>query len=300
MTSFATAVAKDVTVEAEDNYPAPYTMSPAEARHNAIEYVRFVALRQAFGEIMGSENTIIDTHNGDETQTFAYSRSESETNGEWIKDLIDPVIVSETQDKFGTMYRVRVKGLARRIEHIPIDIDCRLLCNGTDKDRDRLRGGEYYDGDNFYVYFSSPEAGYLAIYIEDDDDYSNATMQAILPYDGQNVKAYPIAADSEYVFFSLANAEESVVDYAGGLKMYARKKVDINRVHIIFSPNEFSRSSTEENRRAERTARIAGEEVNLMPRETTYKNFKKWLSKARKRDPRMQYRKIPFYIKKHS
>ncbi|MDE6582323.1 MAG: hypothetical protein K2K47_07340, partial [Duncaniella sp.] len=288
------AEGKVVVVEGEAEILAPPYMTPAEAKALAIEKARVDALRKAFGVAIGVQNHIITTDDGDRSETQAFSLSQSETNGDWIDDIDIKDSVNHTEA--GDYYKAHVKGHARRIEHQPIDIDVRLLCNGVDKDRDVLRADEYHNGDDFYLYFNSPVGGWLTVYIADDDEAN--TMQAILPYIGQKEKAYRIEPDKDYIFFSRPKAEESVLEYAGGMKMYARKRVDFNCVYVIFSPNEFSRSSTSENRSAEQSVDINGRKINLMPRETTYKKFHKWLGETRRKDSKMQVMKIPIKIKK--
>lgn len=296
LTSFSANAGDDVRLNGEVEYHAPNTMSPAEARERAIEHARIELLRKEFGVAIGSQNILVDKTENTNTETKAFSLSETDTNGEWIKDLDDPEIISETPDKYGRTYRIKVNGLARKIEHQPIDIDVRFLCNGCDKNRDLIRNNTYYEGDNFYVYFNSPVGGWLTIYLCDDDP--DMTMQAILPYDGQREKAYRIEPDKEYVFFSRDHAEPQYSDFAGGLKMYARKAIDVNVVYIIFSPNEFSRSSTNYNSTAEISTRVGNENINLMPRETDFKHFNKWLGKSRKKDPQMQVRKQIISVQK--
>lgn len=288
--------AEEVKLRGVVEYCAPNTMTPAEARERAIENARIELLRKEFGVAVGSHNIFVDREDSNNSESVALILSETDTNGEWIKDLRDPEIVSETQDKFGRVYQVSIEGLARKVEHQPIDLDVRLLCNGFDKNRDLLRGNTYYEGDNFYLYFSSPVGGWLTVYLCDDDP--EMTMQAILPYDGQYESAYKIEPDKEYIFFSKQYAEPKYTDVAGGLKMYARKDVDVNIVYVVFSPNEFSRSATVQNRSAEINVRVGDKSVNLMPRETNFGRFNKWLGKNRTKDPQMQVKKFMISVRK--
>ncbi|MDE7410908.1 MAG: hypothetical protein K2M94_02600 [Paramuribaculum sp.] len=296
MSSFPVLAGNDdiITLKGEIECTVSDYLTPAEAKLKAIEYARIKLLKDAFGVQHGSSNIMVDRQEGGHTETSILTVSQTDTNGEWIRDLKEPEIVSEKSTKYGMLYSVKVKGEARRIEHQKIDLDVRLLCNGCDRDRNLLRGFEYYDGDNFYVYFNSPVSGWLTIYLQDDD--SKNTMQAILPYEGQQEGAYRIEADKEYVFFSRQHAEPQYVDIAGGLKMYARKKLDLNVVYIVFSPNEFSKANTKENKTSEKNIRIEGQNVNLMPRETDFKKFNEWMGKVRKKDSQMQVYKFPIKI----
>lgn len=271
---------------------SPDTESPQEALRKAILEARIDALKKAFGTVLTENTTIIsDTHEG-QTSNTAHSLSESQVNGVWIKDLEEPTFTVEAVEN-GNVYHVKVYGEAR--EHYnKIDIDCRLLCNGTDPDKDRLRGDIFYEGDEMYVYFTSPVDGWLSIYLIDDD--SERTTQCLVPYDNQKDTAYPIIANREYVFFSKRTAEPQYVDFVTRMIVEARKRVDINDMYIIFSPNEFSQASSTSYKHSRHDTNEEDIISELMPRETTYKRFNKWLCERRRQDADLQQIPITFSI----
>lgn len=278
-----------VKVNGEERYFAPANVTDAAARRIAVEKARNEAIRLAFGTFTGEQNTIVSN----EGKSRGFSETTSEVMGVWIEDIGDPfadVSIKSTPD--GTVYTAKVEGYARPLERAPIDLDIRLLVNGTDKNRNRLHGDTYYEGDEFYVYFKSPVAGNLVIYLGDDDE--DLTMQCMLPYDGQKEGAYHVEADTEYVFFSKQTAEPQMIDFATRMIMYCRKPVDTNTVNIIFSPNEISKANTSANR----TAEVRYEGINLMPRETKYKDYNKWLGKLRNHDLSAQIYSELIFIKK--
>lgn len=285
-----TISARDIRkISGEAHYHSPFTESPADARKKAILEAQIDALNIAFGVAVSERTMSIADMNDGHTSTRAQSYNESEVNGEWLRDLKEPEITTEP-DKYGTIYHVKVWGEAREIKFNKIDVDCRLLCNGTDPDRDRLRGSIFYEGDELYVYFTSPVNGWIAMYLVDDDE--EHTTQCLVPYDGQDDSAYPIQANTEYVFFSKRTAEPRYVDYVTRMIVESRKKVDINNLYVIFSPNKFSQTASVSYKHSTHGTDETELPAELMPRETTHAKFDKWLHKLRCHDADLQ--PIPF------
>lgn len=274
-------------------YFSPETESPGDARRRVIEMAQIDALEKAFGTAL-TERTmhLSDTQNG-HTANIAHSFGESQVNGDWIQNLSEPEITVMPVDN-GNMYYAKVYGEAREVKYNKIDVNCRLLCNGTDPDKDRLRGDILYDGDEMYVYFTSPVDGWLSIYLIDDDD--ERTTQRLVPYDNQKESAYPIKANREYVFFSKKTAEPQYVDFVTRMVVEARKKVDVNDLYVIFSPNEFSQVSTTAYKHTKHKTDESEISSELMPLETTFKKFDKWLCKQRRHDAYLQPIPITFSI----
>lgn len=264
--------------------------SEASAKQRAIEAAQLEGLYKAFGMSISQMYEITESS---EDGTQAFSISTTDVNGEWIQDLAEPKITVKPSDG-GYWYIATVKGRGRRIAREHVDLDVRFLY-GLDEDRQQCKG-DYDEGDNFYLYFCSPIDGYLTVYLRDDDE--NQTMQAILPYEGQGGEAYTIKADKKYIFFSKEKAEPEMAKFTRALKLYSRKWVDVNTVYIVFSPNPFSRSKTTENKSEEQTVNIGSQKINLMPRETTAKNFRKWLSKRQCEDYKLQLKQKQITIKK--
>lgn len=272
---------------------SPETESPDEARRKAIQEAQINALEKAFGTALTERTMIIsDTHDG-HTSNSAHSFGESQVNGDWIRNLSEPEI-RIVPVEHGNMYYVKVYGEAREVKYNKIEVDCRLLCNGTDPDKNRLRGDIFYEGDELYVYFTSPIDGWLSIYLIDDDD--ERTTQRLVPYDDQREAAYPIVANREYVFFSKKTAEPQYVNFVTRMIVEARKKVDINDLYVIFSPNEFTQVSSTVYKHSRHNTDESEIQADLMPRETTYQRFDMWLCKQRRQDADLQPIPITFSI----
>lgn len=272
---------------------SPESESPEEALRKTIEEAKIDALEKAFGTALSERTMNISvTHDG-RTSNIAHSSGESQINGDWIRNLTEPEIKKVPVDN-GTIYYVKVYGEAREIKYNKIDVDCRLLCNGTDPDKDRLRGDIFYEGDELYVYFTAPVDGWLSIYLVDDDD--DRTTQCLVPYDGQREGAYPIVANREYVFFSKRTAEPQYVDFVTRMILETRKNIDINDLYVIFSPNEFARVATTSYKHSRHNTDESEIQADLMPRETTYNKFDQWLCDRRRRDADLQPIPITFSI----
>ena len=271
---------------------SPESESPEEARLKVIEEARINALEKAF-VITLSERTmnLSDTYDG-HTRNTSHSYGESQINGEWIRDLTNPPEISIREVEHGHIYYAKVYGEARELKHNKIDVDCRLLCNGLNPDKDRLRGDTFYDGDELYVYFTSPVDGWLSIYLIDDDE--ERTTQCLIPYDNQKESAYPIHANREYIFFSKQTSEPEYVEYTTRMIVESRKKMDINDLYVIFSPNEFTQAASTIYKHSRHNTSEYEVEADLMPRETTFQRFDKWLTKQRRNDSDLQ--SLPFTL----
>ncbi len=283
--------ADKVKVACDTIYHAPLTETPAQARFKAIEFAKTAALEARFGTVIRAQDLMITTDRGQQ----AMSLGEFDVNGEWLSDIRPPQVTLKEQRANEMVYAVRVEGWARKIQSEQIDFDCRLLNNGCDKNRHRLREDTYYSGDEMILYFNSPVDGWLAVYLGDDDE--EQTMQCLLPYDGQPFGAYPIRANREYLFFSKENAEPESADYCAGLVMESRKAMDFNVFYVIFSTEKFAGTASTQSRSGEFTTHTAEGEVSLMPRETDFKSFHKWLGKKRLSDPHMQVVKTLLAVK---
>ncbi len=272
------------TVTGHAVYYAPHSMMPFQARQEAINRAQLDAIGREFGSAVSMSNLSFMQSSTDSERDDFYSIAESDVRGEWIETIGD-TIWQITPMNNETLYEVTLKGRIREIPMNRIDIDTRLLYNGTDKDRNLVRNFSYKVGDYMYIYFTSPVDGHLAIYIGDDNDAM--TLQSLVPMDGMSEGAYPVKAGQEYVFFDRASAEPQYRDVTRRIKMNARKEMDVNQVYVIFSPNRFAKANDRRSSTG-RSVNVGGEEVDLMPREADFTSFQRWLGKARRHDPDMQ------------
>ena len=273
------------TVTIEDVYVVKDDESLKGARENAIMQAQLKALADKFGTtITGTSHMEVGNMAGHSGDNF-YSYSGADVNGEWLETLSEEA--TPAFENGISVYRVKLKGKIREIVRNPIDVKWAVLSNGSNPETDRLRGDTFYIGDYMYLFFQTPVAGYLAVYLEDSE--SDRIAQCLLPYRGMTDGAMKIEANKPYVFFSKNDADPEIRHLVARLKINSNYDTDYNHIYIVFSPNEFWKASDGDNKSTEYS--VYDKEGNityLMPRETKSKDFHKWLAKNRGKDNDMQ------------
>lgn len=265
------------TVEAEYTYYAPENVTLEHAKHIALERAMIQALADEFGTIVTQQNaTRVENRNGQSDIGFL-SIGGSEVKGEWIETLDEPIYNIRYE---GNMLVVvcRVKGKAREIVSAGIDFQAHVLRNGTD---DKFESDQFRSGDDLYLSFQSPIAGYFAVYLVDD----TGQAYCLLPYRNQTDGVYPVKANERYVFFNIKEAPQQERPYVDEYVMTCERESEHNQIYVIFSPNQFVKAS--DNATDDR-----------LPRELDNTDFQRWLAKCRKRDEEMNLQMIPITIKK--
>lgn len=200
--------------------------------------------------------------------------AESEVNGEWLGSIGEPEYTkSVNNDHF--VLTVSVTGKIRRIEHAQTDIFAALL---HDPDNIKSVGTEFRSGDYFYLYFRTPVKGNLLVYAADE-----SIAQCLLPYLTQDEAVLPVKARSDYVFFSEDHSyDETPSNTIQPLMHLANREIEQSRVYVIFSPNEFTRPNA---------SSVDGME------QLSFRDFQKWLSKARQQDKKMVVKELNITVK---
>lgn len=263
LVSFAQKV---VTVEAEFTFPAPLNMSPIEAKAQALHQAKVKALADKFGTTISQVNSSYEKEKDGKLTDKFLSLSEDEVRGEWIETLGTPTYKLEMTDN-ALLVTVKVKGRARAIKHAAVNLSVKTLRNGTD---DAFETTEFKDGDDIYLSFQSPINGYCLAYLVDEAQ----TAYCLLPYRNQTTGSFPVKANKHYVFFSEEKATDISPQIVDAYTLSAVDEREFNCLYVIFSPNEFAKA-------------IDKSSSDLLPRETTFEAFKKWLSHCRKADEKM-------------
>ena len=268
---------KTKTVEGEYTYYAPENVTPEQAKRIALERAKTQAIADEFGTIVQQTNTT-RIHNRDgETTTDFFTLGDSEVKGEWLETTGKPEYSISYEDNTLVVY-CKVKGKAREIVSAQIDLQVRVLRNGTE---DKFEDDDFKSGDNLYLSFLSPVKGYLAVYLIDEDNKAFC----LLPYRSQEDGIYPVDANRRYVFFHIKSAPVQERPYVDEYIMTCERSSEHNLIYIVFSPNPFAKA-------ADNSA------SDLLPRELSYDDFQKWLVKCRKHDTEMNLRRIPIEIKR--
>ena len=267
---------KTLTVEANYTYIAPEEVSLSAAKQTALDRAKIQAIADAFGTIVSESNSVRMTNQSGQSKVDFMSISGSDVKGEWIETIGEPKYQIDYNGST-LVVSVSCKGRIREIVANEIDFQAKVLRNGTD---DRSESDTFFSGDNLYLSFISPVAGYLAIYLVDIGNMACC----LLPYQSQQEGIYTVKANHRYVFFNVEEAlpvEKQIVDQ---YRMSSLFPVEQNQIYVIFSPQPFVKA-------ADRTG--DGE-----LRELKGDEFQKWLAKCRKRDTSMSVKMIPIAIRK--
>ena len=120
--------------------------------------------------------------------------------------------------------------------------------------------------------FMSPKAGFLAVYLQDEDNNIFRLLPSVLNTKGiQEIRAY---TNYESMFNQIKNNYIELITF---------KSVEFNQLHFIFSPNKFTIP--------------LDEEMESGLRWLDYKKYQEWLSKNRTRDAEMQVHSIQLEIR---
>ncbi len=267
---------KTLTVDAEYTYRAPEDVALSQAKRTALDRAKIQAIAEAFGTIVSESNTLRMSNKNGQSDVDFMSISGSDVKGEWIETIGDPQYQIE-YDGETLVVTAKCKGKIREIVGNEVDFQVKVLRNGTD---DRSESDVFFSGDNFYVSFTSPVAGYVAIYLVDVGNMACC----LLPYQAQQDGIYNVKANQRYVFFNVDEAqpvEKPIVDL---YRMTTLFPIEQNQVYVIFSPQPFVKAADAVGKGQLRE--LKGDE------------FQKWLAKCRKRDTSMSVKMIPIAIKK--
>lgn len=268
------------TVCGEYIYYAPKNISFEVAEQTAIKRARIKALAEQYGTVIQSTTTTAIENQGESADMDISTLAFSEVRGVWLKDTRSPEVIFLGYEQNMLLFRARVWGLTRAIDVAPIDIEVQILRNGTEP---KFRSDSFYVGDDLYLFFRTPVTGYLAVYLIDDLD----TAYCLLPYSRDQTGAVKVESNRDYVFFSAQCADEQMTPYVDELYITSDKSITHNQIYIVFSPNKFSKANDIQ-RQSDR---------DLMPRETSLKEFRKWLANARICDSKMVVKQYTILIK---
>ena len=255
-------------VSAEYTYVTSADVSVTEAKRTALERARLQALADEFGTTVSQTNTtqIKNTSGGKSSLDFL-SLGSSEVKGEWLHDTRQPEYEIKFEDN-NLIVHVTVSGKAREIVSAAVDISAFILRNGKER---KFESEEFKDGDDLYLLFKSPVAGYVAVYLVDDAK----TAYCLLPYSGDDDGQQPVEAGREYVFFDSGKAPEpELAAITDELTMTCSKAMEHNEVYIIFSSIPFVKA-------------MNGRADERLPRSLSADDFHRWLTKNRVKDKNM-------------
>ena len=271
------------TVGGEYVYHAPENVTIEQAKHTAIERAKIKALADGFGTIVSQNSTTSMINLNGESSTNFLSVSGSDVKGEWIEDLEEPKVLPNYEGGM-LVVTAKVKGKAREILSAGVDFTTKILRNGKE---DKFESDDFKNGDDLYLAFQTPTKGYLAVYLVDAENMA----YCLLPYRNQTDGIYSVDANQRYLFFSPEEAPASERALVDEYAMTCERQMEYNFIYVIFSRNQFTKAVD-----AASDKQIDG--YAGAPRELSYENFQKWLTKCMKHDAEMNMKKIPISIKK--
>lgn len=251
------------TVRAEIVYYVPETESRKEALNRAIEEARTEAMRNAFGESVTSTSGHVN-----EKMTIY---GNTEVNGKWLEDTKKPIVRYRIDSITGeTGIFVKVWGKAQEIKRQEIEL--KIATKRCTEQGQCFATTSFKDGDLLNIDFMSPKAGFLAVYLQDEDNNIFRLLPSVLNTKGiQEIRAN---TNYESMFNQIKNNH---------IVLLAFKSVEFNMLHFIFSPNPFTIP--------------LDEEMDEGLRWLDYKKYQEWLSKNRTRDAEMQVHSIQLEIR---
>lgn len=255
-------------VYGEYRYVVPDNVTMAEARRTAEKRARTEAIAEAFGTVITQSNsTVIKNDTGKSTVDFL-SLNESDVKGEWLSNTRDTEFQFLVDEYTGQQVVIcRVWGKAREIVAAKVDFTAKILRKEADP---AFESETFKNGDQFYLYFSSPTDGYLAVYMVDAEQ----TAYCLLPYMNDTDGQARIVGGREYIFFSIDKAERDERPVVDEYVMTTPRSVEHDNIYIIFSPNEFTKANDLY-------------ATDGLPRQLNFADFHKWLTRCRTRDAQM-------------
>ena len=257
------------TASGSYTYYVPSNVPKEQAERIAFDRLKVQILADEFGTLVSATNyTHTENTNGKSSVNFV-SFGESEVKGEWLETVGTPKYSYLMDEQGGLVITVSATGKVREITTPPIDFKAKLLRNATE---DVFEGDSFKENDRLYMSFQSPVAGYLTVYIFDGEN----DVYRMLPYSNQEIESMPVEANKRYVFFSLKDTKTGVSpDLIDEYLLSCSKRVEYNRVYVIFSPNKYIKPVDS-----------FGKNMDD-PRVLKFDDFQKWLTKYRKSDPSM-------------
>lgn len=269
--------AKVKTVEATYVYYAPPNQSPQEAMQIALQRAQIQAIADEFGTVVAQENTTRVENNNSGSSTSFLSLGTSDVRGEWIETIGEPKCEVNFVNNM-MVVTITVKGKAREITAAKVNFVAQVLRNHPNPaDASTV----FNSGNDMFLHFRSPVAGYLAVYLLPGD--GNAFC--LLPYQRMASGIQAVNANEDYMFFSIDKAPTNQKDLVDEYVLTATQPIEHNVLYVLFSPNPFYKASD-----------IAFS--TSLPRQLTERDFHQWVAKNRSQDKDLQVQTIQIQIRK--
>jgi hypothetical protein len=266
------------------------------SREETMEMAREQAVHTAIEGLFGShisKDAFVDIEEGESSVTI---KSDSEVKGEWLKTTKESfheetrkVKNEEGKGQKSEIWIVcTIEGKVREITSPLINLDFQSLnCPTLD-----CATTDFENGDSFYLYFKSPENGYLSVYLADKEQAFRLLPYSSMPSD--YLHNVPVIADEEYILFypdrTSDHFENFPYYYTDEISLDTEKEQEFYRLYLIFSPKPFTKPILEDE------VEIVGEYTT--PKFLTRRHFDVWVQDNRIFDTDFYYETLNLRVRK--
>ncbi|GEM_PF-544706 len=263
----------------------PERESYTQAKEKALEMAKINALENAFGTLVMQGNTVYieNKKTGEKVETNSTFKMIGNTavKGEIIQILKSEYKETKRKEKINrkkvelTYIDCSVTLEAKELKDTEIDIQCFTL-NQIELIKPVT---DFYSGDDLFLYFRSPVNGYLAVYLDD-----NNQAQCLLPYRKMPLgmeEAMPVVADKEYLFFSdkpQFNYFKDDFFAEDTYELISAGDKDINRLYVVFSKQLLNKPILDIDKNNQIKVELSKDKYEL-PRSIKSDAFQEWLIK---------------------
>lgn len=260
------------TASGSYTYVIPEDQTISEAKQTAMDQCKKIILQNTFGTYIHSTEI---AHMEDGADHYL-QESVSDVKGEWIETIGEPKFMASVIDgQF--LISVSITGKIREIVFAQTEINTHLARKYNDTYR---QSNTFTNGDNFYLTLKTPVPGYVVVYLTDA-----TTATCLLPYPTLSMGCVPVKPDIDYVFFAQDKGYDNLPVYSvNAYVALTSRKVEVNRVHVLFSTTPFAKAPGQKDNRLE-----------TLP----IRDFQKWLARVRNQDPNMVVKELSLTIEQN-
>lgn len=255
-----------------------------DAKKRVLNTAILKAMAEEFGTlIMQSDGTLVINKNG--ASEIDYSSVSSSLIGGELINIVDEPEYTITYPNNELWCSVKVTFRARERVIKNTEIKAKIYRKGENDKSSNIgvESSEFISGEQLVMTFRASADGYLTIYLGDDDE-----VFCLLPYRGDDDGKFFVKQGEEYILFSRhkehsENQKESkkiIEEYI----MTSNRSVSQNVIHVLFSPNEFSKA-------------LDKKEGDMLPNSLSLKEFQTWIGKRRTEDVQLHYKTEHITIK---
>lgn len=255
-----------------------------EAKKRVLNTAILKAMAEEFGTLMmQSDGTVIRNKDGISKIDFE-SVSTSLIGGELISIEGEPEYkITYPNNELWCNVKVTFRARERVIKNT--EIEAKIYRKGKDDKSSNIgvEGSDFISGEQLIMSFRASADGYLTVYLEEGDK-----VFCLLPYRDDDDGKFSVEQGEEYILFSRhkehysENQKESK-DIIEEYEMTSSRSVSQNVIHILFSPNEFSKA-------LDKKANPNENPEYDLPNSLSSKEFQKWIGKRRTEDIQLHYK----------